>query len=154
MSDEERTGKRDLTYSRWHRRRSLAQYIDMDRANEVHQIDIDWCEYYFACKLPIALIETQQSKAPPKPARVTSELARMAGIDAYSVSYRTNEAGEITGFARSQLVPIVTKAVEETPTEYARWLWMLRVAHQQECEVQAPWRALERRIARRRSAAA
>lgn len=145
MSDEERTGKRDLTYSQWHRRSSLSEHIGKVRAECLHMIDVDCCEYCFACGEPIALVETQKSESNPKPARVTSTLAKMAGIECYSVSYRVDSNDKITSFARKQLVPVETKPVEETPEQYARWLWMLRVAHEQECKAPAPWQSIRRR---------
>jgi hypothetical protein len=152
MSGEERTGKRDLTYSKWHRRATMSAYIGRWRAENVSMIDIDCCEYCWACGEPLALVETQRSNSGPKEARVTSSLAVLAGIDAYSVSYRATD-DVITGFSVRQLVPQRTEPVDVTPEHYARWLWTLREAHRISCQQQDKWRTLDRLIRARRDAA-
>ena len=114
MSDNERTGTRDLTYR---------------AAWDCGVIDIDWCEYCRACNAPLALIETQHSSAPPKAARITTTLAKMAGLAAYSVSYSTDDTGEIVGFRVQRLAPTETDVVDMGPERYARWLVKLRADH-------------------------
>ena len=128
MSMHERTGKRDLTYSAWHRPESLKQYLGNYQAQQLHVIDIDWCEYCPRCYMPLALIETQHGDRPPKRAYVTERLAQLLGIPLWSVSYITDTDGTIIAFRRQILWP---KAPEErvTPALYARWLADLRTGH-------------------------
>lgn len=129
MSDRERTGSRDLSYSRWHRTDSLSRFIDARVAFRCKVIDIDWCEYCADCRMPLALIETQNSKASPKDANVMSQLAKLAGVPAYSVSYWTDDGGDVAGFRVRRLEPEPGPAVEKTPAEYAEFLEFLRLAH-------------------------
>lgn len=134
MSNHERTGQRDLTYSRWHRDDSIVRYLDGDKrlAYELAVVDIDWCECCRRCWKPLALIETQRSEANPKSATVTANLAALAGIQAWSVSYSV-ENGEIVRFKRRQLSPLRGEIIEESPFAYARWLVSLRIVHWQSC---------------------
>lgn len=129
MSDNERTGVRDLTYSRWHRANHMKQFVGHKAAWDCGVVDIDWCEYCRACNAPLALIETQHSSAPPKAARITTTLAKMAGLLAFSVSYTTDDTGEIVGFRVQRLAPTETDVEDMDPARYARWLVMLRTDH-------------------------
>ena len=49
MSQEERTGERDLSYNIWHRAMSLQRYMDMSlaEAEKILYYDIDGAETYF-----------------------------------------------------------------------------------------------------------
>lgn len=127
MSHRERTGVRSLLYSGWHRERSIAQYIGIVSAAKLCMIDIDAVEYCY-CGQPLALIETQESHGPPKPAPVMSALARMAGIPAYSVSVQVSEVA-IAGFQVRQLVPVLGDVTPMLPQTYAYWLLSLRDSH-------------------------
>ena len=81
MSREERTGKRDLTFSQWHR--SLPDFCTA--------IDLDFLEYCQQCREPLALIEIAQGHyATPKPTTVLRMLAVKANIRAYLVMYDLN----------------------------------------------------------------
>jgi hypothetical protein len=93
------------------------------------QIDIDFCEYCIHCNTPLALIETQRSVRDPKNARVTENLARMAGIEAYSVSYAVGSEGVIESFRVRQLAPVRSEVFTLTPYMYARFIRSLRVGH-------------------------
>ncbi len=130
MSATERTGVRDLLYSGWHRVGCLRRYLGTTAAAKVCAIDIDWCEYCCYCGEPVALIETQQSTAAPKSARVTRRLAQLAGIPAYSVSYEATAGGDdIARFQVRQIAPSVGVTTEHDPHAYARWLMWLRSIH-------------------------
>lgn len=130
MSMEERTGERDLLYSKWHRPSRIKEWMTPREAAMLTQIDIDWCEYCAFCGQPVALIETQESHRGPKSARVTSNLADLATMPAYSVAYQRTESGDdIALFTVRQLRPIELDVGEMLPNVYAYWLLSLRKAH-------------------------
>lgn len=133
MSEAERTGTRDLTYSQWHRTSSLSRFVDKVDAWECGVIDIDWCEYCRYCKQPLALIETQASKATPKSATVTRNLAALAGISAYSVSFVVLD-DEIQRFRLRQIWPTESSVYDLTPERYASFLCGLRRVHVGRCK--------------------
>lgn len=128
MSHGERTGKRSLVYSGWHRPSSIKRYINITAAAKLSMIDVDACEYCCFCSTPVALIETQESLAPPKSARVLTVLARMAGIPAYSVSVAVEDE-DVVGFRLQQLGVLGAPVTDLAPAEYARWLVRLRDGH-------------------------
>lgn len=128
MSHAERTGTRSLVYSGWHRPASISRYVGRVAAAKLSMIDVDACEYCCYCGEPVALIETQESTAPPKSARVLTTLARMAGIPAYSVSVAVVD-GEIDGFQVQELTPSRGVVLAMTPQVYAYWLLALRDHH-------------------------
>ena len=129
MSLNERTGQRTLIYSGWHRPGSLGRFIPKHLASRMHMIDIDACEYCDGCKVPLALIETQQSRSKPKGARVTCILGRMAGVPVYSVSYWCEGEADIEGFKVQSLEPYSPDVDTLTAAEYAQWLLDLRFGH-------------------------
>lgn len=131
MSEHERTGKRDLLYSSWHRTDALKRYIGHREAFACAVIDIDWCEWCRKCKQPIALVEMQHSAYAPKDAPITAALARIAGIIAYSISYRTTSDDlDIEAFQVRQLVPIRSAVEQMTPGDWARVLYGMRLTHE------------------------
>lgn len=130
MSMEERTGQRDLLYSKWHRPSRVREWMSVRERAMLTQIDIDWCEYCAFCSTPIALIETQESTRGPKPAKVTGNLAEMAGIPAFSVSYTRSDCGsDIALFDVSQIRPVEKDIGQMLPQVYAYWLLALRTDH-------------------------
>jgi len=129
MSSQERTGVRDLLYSRWHREGSVRDYLTKREAWSLGYIDIDACEYCRHCKAPLALIETQVSDGQPKGAPVTAELARLAGIPAYSVSVVAGDAEEIARFCVQQIAPTRGSVESMLPSAYARLLLGFRDRH-------------------------
>lgn len=136
MSMKERSGARDLLYSQWHRDSSVKRFLGARRAAQLMVIDIDWCEWCYACKRPLALIETQRGDRPSKPATVTSGLAQMAALPAFSVSYVPNEDGtDIERFHVRRLWPQATGDMHLSPAEYAEWLWSFRIEHEPDCRV-------------------
>lgn len=133
----ERTGSRDLTYSRWHRSKSIARYVGPRRAAVLKVIDIDWCEACNACSQPLALIETVRGGHPgSKPSTITENLAVMAGIDAFSLGYEV-EGDDIVRFRYLRLVtdgvPVSGVVYDLTPQEWAQLLVDLRTKHARAC---------------------
>lgn len=131
MSMHERTGQRDLTYSRWHRSVSTARFLGALRAAALTAIDVDWCEVCCYCNEPLALIETQESRRGPKKAHITTKLGERAEIPVFSVAYVVSEdRTDITEFSVRQLWPIteVTPTALDPPS-YAGWLESLRLPH-------------------------
>lgn len=126
MTTYERTGTRDLTYSKWHR--NVGGHLDARQVHQLAAIDVDFCEYCVWCYQPLALIEVQRSTARPKSAKVTTALARAAGIEAYSVSFWTDDSDVIAGFKVADLLAAAPVA-ELTPPEYATWLLAVRGGH-------------------------
>lgn len=92
MSREERTGIRDLSYSAWHRVRSIARYVGVEQAQTLRMIDADvvlFLEVDPGTRSPLALIgvalDTEQER---KPASATAHLAALSGLPAFTVLYR------------------------------------------------------------------
>lgn len=130
MSHAERTGIRSLIYSGWHRPASIGRYVGKVTAAKLCMIDIDACEYCCYCGNPVALIETQESENSPKPARVMTTLAAMAGIPAYSVSVEVHpENSSVVMFRVRRLGPSVGDVTVMLPKVYAYWLLALRDHH-------------------------
>jgi hypothetical protein len=130
VSSEERTGRRDLTYSGWHREDVIRSYgLTRYQAWLLGLIDIDGCEYCRHCREPLVLIETQVSARAPKPAPVTAVLAKRAGIPAYSVSIEL-VGGEPVMFRFRRLEPPLDTIKEMEPREFAWWLLSLRTEHE------------------------
>lgn len=141
MSSEERTGRRSLSYSRWHRPSSIRKYVGVLTAARLALIDIDGCEYCVLCRAPLALIETVRGRT-PKGAPVTALLAKLARIEAYSVAYVLEATPEccpscgqettnpdIELFAVRQLQPPSEWVRAMSPQEYADFLCGLRDGH-------------------------
>lgn len=131
MSQRERTGQRDLIYNDWHRRDSLVRWLTDMEAYRCAAIDVDFCEWCTKCYQPIALVETQQSRTFDKPYQVTQNLARMAGIEGYVVSYWTTDDGlDVAGMRVQQIAPQLDAPVEMEPGDWARALYEMRVRHE------------------------
>lgn len=88
---EERFHSRDLTYSMWHRRRSVARYVGSEQAQLLSMCDVDcvlWLEYDHEDKRPLALIETALDVGQShKPATAIRNLAVRAKVPAYLCLY-------------------------------------------------------------------
>lgn len=129
MTATERYGTRDLTYSDWHRAASIKRFLPVLQASVLNYIDIDACEYCHFCRETLALIETaidigQTNKA----TTVTRNLANKANVPAYLVYY-TPIGGDVTRFRVKQVAPMFTDEKIMNPSEYAAFLWGLRIAH-------------------------
>lgn len=92
MSQEERFGTRDRTYSAWHRRASLRRFVGLERAQLLSMCDIDtalWLEHDDLSKEPLALIETARDVGQGyKSGTVLQRLAKRAKLPAYVCMYR------------------------------------------------------------------
>ena len=127
MSDKERYGERDLTYSWWHRTASIGRFLPSFEAWRCGMVDIDDVEYCRWCYEPLALIELAQDVGQTyKPAAVTENLAIRAEIPAYLCFYTVSES-DITRFRVTSLTDgeYVDKIL--TPSEYA---WFLSSFHE------------------------
>lgn len=102
MSQEERYGSRDRTYSAWHRRLSTQRFVGIERAQTLAMIDLDaslYVEYDDSSKEPLALIETARDVGQEfKTATVTKKLAKRtqpiipAFVLLYTVGQKRNPA--------------------------------------------------------------
>lgn len=138
MSREERSGTRDLVYSTWHRSKSLARFIDDVAAERMSMIDLDGCmfvEYMEEGRVPLMLIELARDVGQSyKTARVTRNLALMAGIEAYTVLYTVSgepnpydrRQRDIDKFRMQRIAPYYSEFFEFTPQRYAKVLLELR----------------------------
>lgn len=141
MSQEERYGTRDRTYSAWHRRRSTGRFVGIERAQTLHMIDLDaslYVEYDDGTKEPLALIETATDVGQPwKPSTVTRKLAArcVPTLPAYVVLYRKSResnpadpaANDISGFRVRRIHPHEQQFwIELTPQQWAEKLVKLR----------------------------
>lgn len=127
LTDEERWGRRDLIYSKWHRPSS--GWL----GHGITYIDLDACEYCRFCWEPLALLEIARDIGQSeKPTIVTCKLAEKAGLPAYLVFYRIASSGDIDRF-RIRLVynPQGDRGIEliMTPQDYASFLTLLHEEH-------------------------
>lgn len=140
MTQEERYGQRDLTYSQWHRARSTGRYIGIERAQTLAMIDMDhtmWVEYDDETKEPLALIEEALDIGQSyKCATVTENLARKSDLPALLVLWLPSaqpnpaapECPDIERFRVKRLWPKPESDWRElSPLEYAKVLVRLRV---------------------------
>ncbi len=97
MSQDERYGTRDRSYSAWHRRDSTRRFVGIERAQSLAMIDLDgplFVEYDNGTKEPIALVETAMDVGQDiKPATVTKRLAKrcVPEMRAYVLLYKLAE---------------------------------------------------------------
>jgi hypothetical protein len=135
MSQEERWGTRDESYSGWHRRNSIRRFVGIEKAQTLALIDVDACvyvEYDDRGKEPLMLIETARDGG-PKVSTVTRNLARRASLPAFVVRYIHSAAEflapgvpDITSFRVKQIWPDQTGYQTMTPHQYANWLAVQR----------------------------
>ncbi len=139
MAQEEKYGARDLTYSAWHRRRSISRFIDIQKAKGMSQIDVDYIEYDDETKEPLIFIETAIDVGQTyKPGTVTRNLAKAVGGPrrAYTVLYKISETEQnpadpnvmdIEQFRVKRLWPEPDDDWNiMSPEEYAKWLLKMR----------------------------
>lgn len=123
MSREERTGNRDLTFSRWHR--ALPDFCTC--------IDLDFLEYCQHCRRPLALIEIARGHhGSIKPTTVLRQLAIAAGIRAYLVLYDLDEsvASGIKSVVRAQRIePDPTNMREMPLSDFGSCIENIHQAH-------------------------
>lgn len=145
MTQEERYGNRDGTYSAWHRRLSTQRFVGLENAQLLAMIDIDvihYVEYNDLTKDPICLIETAQDVGQSrKPATVTKKLAEKAKLHAFTVLYTPSinknpvdkRWPDIKKFRVKMIAPDETLLWKEfTPEEWAKALLSFRVRMDEE----------------------
>lgn len=127
MSAKERTGKRCLAYSRWHR----------EQGRELAAIDIDFVEYCVYCNEPLALVETTRDVGQGyKATTVTQALAQKAGLEVWLVYYSVEgEEGKekVTRVRVQRVYPGKTKIVFATPEQWRVRLLKMRSEHYKAC---------------------
>lgn len=144
MTQEERFGTRDQSYSAWHRRRSIRRFVGIHCAQTLAMIDLDACpyiEYDDDSKEPLALIEVAIDTGQGwKNHTVTKNLARMCTertLPAYVVLYKKSaqdnpadhEQKDIESFRVMRIWPDPEcKWRELTPSQWARELFEMRKA--------------------------
>ena len=92
MSQKERIGMRDLTYSQWHRTDSLRRYIP--DAHSYYFQDVDGAEYMYHNKIivPWLLYETGRDIGQKiKDSPVLPALSRKSGVKATTVLYKVSK---------------------------------------------------------------
>jgi len=137
--EEELYGTRDLTYSRWHRVKSIRRFMQEEHAQQLTYIDVDALEYCRQCLQPILLLETARDVGQSsKPTAALRALARRANLPAFLVFYRVDVTGEIESFRVRMVHPARGAEKTMTPRQYAAWLWSFREAHR--CELAADGR--------------
>lgn len=145
MSGAERTGRRDLLMSRWHRVDSIRRYMHTADASKLERIDIDYAAACPRCHRTIALIEEKNSAKSPAgfSTRNTELLANDAKIPAYCVTYictcgitgdkhETTDSCDVSSIQLMQVAPMQGEVRTMQPRVYAYWLLALRTTHQ--CE--------------------
>ncbi len=146
MSQQERFGTRDLTYSAWHRAASIRRFVGPAKAVTLGAIDLDgvmFVEYEDGSREPVALIEfAMDTGQRDKPALVMKRLAQRcapplpAYVVLYTVSDKRNPAApqhrDISFFRVRRVCPDPeTKWMYFTPQMWAEQLVSLR-AHAEE----------------------
>lgn len=121
MPRYEKYGKRDLTYSAWHRQ----------QADHLTYIDLDGLEYCQQCRAPLALIETARDVGQPfKATIVMRKLAEQARVPAALLFYTKADDDRLISSFRFRLVsPQWGDERQLTPAEYVAWLDELRYLH-------------------------
>lgn len=136
MSDMEKYGQRDLTYSWWHRKASIERFLSDFEAWRLGMVDIDDVEYCRWCYEPLSLIELAQDIGQShKPAAVTENLAIKAEIPAYLCFYTVSRSDiaqfRVTSLTHGEFVDEIM-----TPAEYAQFLSSFHDSHQHHCPKQ------------------
>lgn len=150
MSHQERTGKRALTYSAWHRTDSIKRFMNNNvrKAMRLTMIDIDGAfveaKHPYDRK-PAALTEVAEISIPILPdssyyknAAILTELGKAANVPVYVVLYRPgaklNPADtrwpDIEEFYVKECFPIASQEWHVMqPSEYADFLIYIRYEH-------------------------
>jgi hypothetical protein len=147
MTQEEKYGTRDRSYSAWHRRNSTKRFVGMEDAQLLAMIDLDaslYVEYDDGTKEPLALIETARDVGQAhKTATVTLNLARRADLPCFCVLYTLSDSAcpgdnrwnDISQFRVKRLHPLTVAEVEKktypewevlSPDEWAKRLLKMR----------------------------
>ena len=134
MSQEERTNKRPLIYSAWHRSDSLSRFIDERTAVDCHMQDIDSIEYTRdeqGNMVFLAVIETKLDWGQEfEDTGVPKALGKKLGVPVFFVFYTPSQEPnpanprwpDIEMFCVRQVWPRTTEWRNYTPQEWARFL--------------------------------
>lgn len=115
--NHERTGQRDLGFSRWHRALE-------SRWGEWKACDIDLAGFCPQCHRPLYLIEDTQQMEGHKGTTYVQTLAAMTGTPAWLVRYR--HVGDTIDFVAEMVWP---SSVKLGPDEFASWIAKHRACH-------------------------
>lgn len=143
VSQHERTGRRDPTYSRWHRAPSIGRYLDSRlEAESLGMIDLDhigFIEYENGSRTPLLLVEVAFDNGEFKAATVLTRLGERARLPVICVQYSTGDnpnpfapdVPDIIGFRvrtcwHWDAFRVNREPVSMSPEQYARWLSRLR----------------------------
>lgn len=142
MTQEERYGTRDRSYSAWHRRNSTRRFINFEQAQLLSMIDLDaslYVEYDDETREPLALIETALDVGQSyKTAAVTLKLAQRANLPCFCVLYKLSDEPnpadknwkDISRFRVKRLFPLKKgekpKWETLTPKQWAERLIVIR----------------------------
>lgn len=150
MSQEERFGTRDRTYSAWHRRNSTRRFVGIERAQTLAMIDLDaalYVEYDDAEKEPLALVETAMDRGQTfKSAAVTRNLARKAGIPAFVLLYTPSGDSNPADDSWSDIATFRVRRIWRNATDWKRlspqeWAEFLVKLRDKECSLlDSEWR--------------
>lgn len=139
MSQEERYGERDLSYSAWHRVRSIARFVGPEKAQSLKMVDQDvtlYLELDSLTREPLALVEVavdvgQREKPVSSMARLAAKCGLPAYVALYKVSRSPNPADrrqrDIDGFRVRRVWPAPEHEWRSlTPTQWANGLLQIR----------------------------
>lgn len=130
MSLHERTGRRDLTYSAWHRPPSIGRFLPPEVARALTYIDVDAVEVCDDCGEPLLLIELARDVGQAhKPTTIMQRLARRADLPAALSFYRVGDDSDIDSFRVRLVEPASTGELVLSPASYECWLRSLRETH-------------------------
>lgn len=140
MSDDERYGTRDLTYSNWHRIHSIKRFLGEPAARRITMIDLDGLEYCNVCREVVGVIEVARDIGQSfKATVVTANLARRLGVPGLLVFYTpSNEQAvgghpDIATFRVQVIAPLKSPEHSLAPAQFAQWL--LRLHNRCPCRI-------------------
>jgi hypothetical protein len=150
VSQQERFGVRDLSYSAWHRVGSIQRFVGWEAAQLLSMVDADcllFLEYAAGDKAPVALAEVGCDVGQDfKPATAILQLARRAKIPAYLLLYERAAAAnpadprwpDLAGFRVKRLWPRTERGWRRlTPGEWAVALLQIRAWSARRLNVEA-----------------
>lgn len=111
MTLYERTGTRDLTFSRWHR----------TLRPDLHWIDVDHVAYCARCKRILYIAEICFDNGQYKATTVTRKLANGLGVPGLLIRYRKDDADELKEFVITKIAPTFSAPVTVAPPALAEW---------------------------------
>ena len=150
MSQEERYGERDLSYSAWHRVRSISRYVGLEAAQGLKMVDQDvtlYLELDSLSREPLALIEVARDIGQgEKPASSMARLAARCNLPAFVVLYKPSPSlnpadkrqFDIDRFRVKRVWPAPEHVWRTlTPAEWARGLLQIRSWSAAKLEIEA-----------------